>query len=124
MPDFRTALRKARRNLHDHMKVPALYIAYTGADPVAVSVRDFTRINDTGDMGKSSDGYAVISNSAPRLIFFRDELENARVGAVFSVADGVAYRVERTSPPNDETRTVEVTPLSASEAQGLPLPDA
>lgn len=120
---FRTILRKGRRDLHEHMKVAALYIAFDGAEPVAVDIRDHSRFVGTGDMGSRAKGFAEVAEVTPKIIFFRDQLEDARFGAVFSVAAGEAYRVERTDPPNDETRTAYVTPLSAVEAEGLPLPE-
>ena len=119
---FREVLRKGRGDLHDHMKVPALYIAYEGATPLPVFVRDFTKFEDTGDMGSRTKGYANFAQATPRILFFRETLEDARHGAIFSIAEGEAYRVERTDPPNDITRTADVTPLSAEEADGLPLP--
>jgi len=121
---FRTILRKGRRDLHEHMKVAALYIAFDGAEPVAVDVRDHSRFVGTGDMGSRVKGYAEVAEVVPKIIFFRDQIEDARYGAVFSIAEGEAYRVERTDPPNDETRTAYVTPLSAEEAAGLPVPVA
>lgn len=105
------------------MKVPALYIAFSGAEPLPVDVRDHSRFVGTGDMGSRTKGYAEVAEVTPKIIFFRDQLEAARYGAVFSIAAGEAYRVERTDPPNDETRTAYVTPLSAEEADGLPLPE-
>ena len=120
---FREILRKGRGYLHDHMKVAALYIAFDGATPLPVYIRDFTKYEDTGDMGKRNKGYATFAQVTPRIIFFRSTLENARHGSIFSIAPGEAYRVERTDPPNDITRTADVTPLSTAEAEGLPVPD-
>lgn len=120
---FREILRKGRGDLHDHMKVAALYIAFEGATPLPVYIRDFKKYEDTGDMGKRNKGYATFAQVTPRIIFFRSTLENARHGSIFSIAPGEAYRVERTDPPNDITRTADVMPLSAAEAEGLPVPD-
>ncbi len=120
---FREILRKGRRDLHDHMKVPALYIAYDGATPIPMYVRDFTKFEDTGDMGSRNKGYATFAQITPRIIFMRNTLEDARHGAIFSIAPGEAYRVERTDPQNDITRTADVTPLSDEEMVDLPVPD-
>lgn len=119
---FREILRKGRRDLHEHFKVPALYIAFDGAVPVPVDLRDHTRFVETGDMGSKVKGYASMAEVTPKIIFFRDQLEDARNGAVFSIAIGEAYRVERTDPPNDETRTAHVTPMAPEETLGLPVP--
>lgn len=119
---FREILRKGRRDLHDHMKVPALYIAYPGATPLAVDVRDFTRVSSTGDQGSRAKGYAEMADIQPRILFFRDQLEDARYGAIFSIAAGEAYRVERTDPSNDLTRIADVSPVPAAEAATLPVP--
>ena len=120
---FRKILRKGRRDLHDHMKAPALYIAFEGAEPLPVTVRDHSRFVGTGDMGSRVKGFAEVAEVTPKIIFFRDQLEDARYGSVFSIAPGEAYRVERTDPPNDEPRTPYLTPLSGAEAEGLPLPE-
>jgi len=118
----RDILEKARRDLHEHLKVPALYIAYAGATPVPVDVRDHTRFTETGALGGSS-GHAEMVDVVPRLLFFLNQLPNARSGAIFSIAPGEAYRVERTTPRNWLTRFAEVTPLSAADAAGLPVPE-
>lgn len=119
---FREILQKGRRDLHDQLKVPALYIAFDGAVPLQLNVRVSSRIADTGDMGSRTKGYAAVSEITPRIIFFLEDLADARNGATFSIEEGEAYRVERTEPPNGITRTAQVTQLSAAEAAGLPLP--
>ena len=119
---FREILRKGRRDLHEHMQVAALYIAYAGAVPKPVTIRDQTRVVETGDQGSKVKGYASITEIEPRIIFMVDELADARVGALFSVAEGEAYRVERTEPANDITRTAYVTQLNPADTEGLPVP--
>lgn len=121
---FREILRKARRDLHEQLEVPALYIAHTGAAPVALTVRLHTQVVETGNQGASSKGYAEISEVTPRIVFMRDALEDARYGAIFSIAADEAYQVERTAPPNDISRTADVTVLSDEGRVGLPVPDA
>lgn len=119
----REVLRKGRRDLHDYLKVPALYIAFEGAEPLPLTVRDFTRVADVGDIGPASKGFAERVEITPRIIFLRDQLEDARNGAIFSISAGEAYRVERTDPPDGISRIAYVTPLSAAEASGLPVPE-
>jgi len=118
---FRDIVNKARRDLHEHMKVPALYLANASAAPLPVDVRDHTKFVITGQEAGNSAS-AEMSDSTPRILFFIDQLANARHGAIFSFAPGEAYRVERTTPPNGITRFAEVTQLSAAEAAGLPVP--
>lgn len=119
---FREVLRKGRRDLHDHMLVPALYIAFDGATPIPVDVRVQRQFVQTADMGSKVKGYAQMVEINPRVTFLVEQLADARHGAIFSIAEGEAYRVERTDPPNDITRSADVVPLSQSEATGLPLP--
>ena len=119
---FREVLRKGRRDLHYQLQVAALYIAFEGAVPLAVTVRDHTSTVQTGDQGSKAKGYAQMAEVDAHLVFMRADLEDARHGAIFSIAAGEAYRVERTDPPNDITRTAYVSPLSADEADGLPVP--
>lgn len=120
---FREILRKGRGDLHAHLQVPALYIAYDGATPLPVSVRDHTRFVETGDAGSRAKGFANVADVTPKILFMVAELPDARYGAIFSIAAGEAYRVERTDPRNDITRTAYVTPLSKNEAIGLPVPE-
>lgn len=119
---FREVLRKGRRDLHDQLQVAALYIAFDGAAPIPVTVRDHTRVIETGDEGSRAKGYAQMVEIEARLVFLRAELDDARNGAIFSLSPGEAYRVERTDRANDITRTAYVSPLSAAEAAGLPVP--
>lgn len=120
---FREVLQKGRRELHDHMEVPALYIAFDGADPVPVSIRVHRQFAQTADMGSKTKGYAQMVEVTPRVIFLVEQLADARNSAIFSVAAGEAYRVERTDPPNDITRTADVSIIPAVETVGLPVPE-
>lgn len=119
---FREVLQKGRRDLHDHMEVAALYIAYDGADPVPVDIRVHRQFVQTADMGSKTKGYAQMVEVTPRVIFLVEQLADARNGAIFSVAAGEAYRVERTDPTNDITRTADVSIVPAAEAVDLPVP--
>ncbi|WOE76318.1 hypothetical protein [Alterisphingorhabdus coralli] len=106
------------------MKTEALFIAYNGAVPIPVTIRDSLRSTTTGDQGSSTNGYAEMADDVPMIVFLVAELADAKHGSIFSVAPGEAYRVERTFPPNDITRKAEVVRLSDSEAAGLPVPEA
>jgi hypothetical protein len=56
------------------------------------------------------------------VIFLVEQLADARNGGIFSVVAGEAYRVERTDPTNDITRTADVSIMPLAETIGLPIP--
>jgi hypothetical protein len=119
---FREVLRKGRRDIHEQLEVPALYIAFDGADPVPVDIRVHRQFAQTGDMGSKVKGYAQMVEVSPRVIFLVEQLADARNGGIFSVVAGEAYRVERTDPTNDITRTADVSIMPLAETIGLPIP--
>lgn len=104
-----------RRDVHDTMCVPAIYLARTAATPVAVSVRLHTRFESVGAAG-AGEGYGEITDITPRIKFARSEVANPLHKALIAVSATEAYRVSHTRPPDDEWIVAEVTQLSAAEA--------
>jgi len=104
--------------------VAALYIPVSGATPVPCTVRVHRKTQDpmTGDL-QSMNGAAQSAVPEDRIIFFLPDLPAIRrTNAIVSVEDGEAYKIDFLYPPRDEWQTARVTPLSATEADGLPLP--
>lgn len=127
MQAFRDIKRRARRDLHQRMRVPALYIATPGATPKAVHVRVHTKFEDSGDFSERDIGNALRHDKAPRLIFMIDELVAQGAyplarNAIVSVEPGEAYRIGATEPPDDITITADVSPVPAAQTTGLPVP--
>lgn len=116
---------QARRDLHEAMRVPALYLPEWPGDPadaIPCHVRVHTRFEALGDMVGTSLGYAETRETTPKLIFWREEVEPVG-GSVVSVEIGEAYRVSTVDPKDGLTITAFVAPLSAAESVGLPVPE-
>lgn len=117
-----------RRDVHVEASVAALYIPVPNATPVPVTVRVHRRLDGPtiGDAGAFSgfSNEATMAITEDRLRFFRSQLpDHLRQNAVVSVEQGEAYRVEFWYPRDDQFITARVTPLTESEAAGLPFPN-
>lgn len=126
MRNWRDHKRKMRRGVHQTMCVPALYLHAPGATPFPLTVRGphNKRPLQVGDL-PGQDGWAEREDTQPRLIFLRSELpEHFRQGAIVSVETGEAYRLAVFLTPDDIIQAVEVEPLDAEDAAGLPVHEA
>lgn len=127
--NFREIKRKARRDLHRVMRVPALYIATTGATPVPVHVRVHTKFEDVGEISERDVGNASRHEKTPTILFMIDELESHNVewwklprNAVVSVEPGEAYKIDNTFPADDITVSAQVTVMPPRDSKDLPVP--
>lgn len=128
--DIRSIRRKARRDLHSALRVPAVYVPKLGA-PVLVHVRDHTkfRVNAIEGAVRSGNGQMVDRQEmAPSIIFMRDELAQLGVtlirGGIISIERDEAYRLENAEAPDDITVKWFVTSINnVAELNGLPLPE-
>lgn len=128
---------KARETVHQTMKVRCVYLA-TGAPPDSNSasgdglpeldVRIHEHQTEAGDQAGTSLNSAQRFTVDPQAIFWRADLIAAGItlvrNAVISVSDGEAYRLGPVQPHDQETISVPITRLTASQAAGLPLPEA
>ena len=121
---LRDILRSARRDLHQVMQVPALYLA-AGLDPLPVSVRLLTeKPKAVGDLAGSRIHYAQTEETTPKILFMRDEVDRPLRNAVVSVEPGEAYRIDFIYPSDDITVSASVVRLDAADCAGLPIPEA
>ena len=131
MIGIRDIRRKARRELHDAMKVPAYYIPPTGA-PVLLHVRDHTkfRVNAIEGAVRSGNGQMVDRQEmAPSIIFMRDEVAAAGItlvkNGIVSIERDEAYRLQNAEAPDDITVKWFVTAIThVTELAALPVPEA
>lgn len=128
MPNIREIKRKARRDLHKHLSLLALYLVPSATPneyetPIPVTVRVHTKFDALGDMKGTNFHYAEKQETVPKIIFMRDQILKPVRHAIVSVDLGEAYRIDNTLPPDDITIAAEVTRLSAVETLGLPIPD-
>lgn len=127
MQSFRDIKRKARQDLHSHMKVLAYYIPSTNSDPITLHVRIQTKWGATTMDTPTNSGSLVERQSAfPKILFMLDELAEKSVklrrNAIISVAEGEAYRLEASEPFDFISQSWIVTQLDAGDAEGLAYP--
>lgn len=120
MAGFRALRERSRLALHRALEVPALYIQ--GANPpLLIHVRVHTEWGATGDVKGTSFAYAERQDISPEIVFLVSEIV-PKNGAIISVAEGEAYRVDNVSMPENITVKAEVAKLTVSQTAGLPLP--
>lgn len=134
---FRDIKARARGTVHSTMQVAALYLVenpdYVSPtetpdedqyDETPVNVRVHSGEIALGDMKGTNFHFSQREEENPSIIFLYSEMPSPERNAIVSVADGEAYRVDHVKPRDNLTVTAECLRLSASEATGLPLPEA
>lgn len=129
MESFRDLKRRSRRVVHDRMKVPALFIASTGASGIPITVRIHRGFDQSGDLGgRNNDWMSREDVKEPSLVFMNDELASAGITParlwVISVQAGEAYIIDRMEPPDDISVKAHVTRLETADTVGLPVPES
>ena len=112
MNRFREMKRQARRQLHEHLSEPALYLADTSADPVSCTVRLHLKFDEVGELLRG--GFADRQELTPRILFLGEQVQPVRNGVVITQDMG-AWRVDNDLPPDDITITAEVVRLTKSQ---------
>ena len=115
---FRDAKRRIRRQLHAHAAEPVWYLAATGSDPVAATVRLHLNMSELGELLRG--GFADRAELTPRIIFLRSQVVPVR-DAIVVTRDLGAYYVDHDHAPDDITVTAEVVKMTPSQIteQGL-----
>lgn len=108
---------RARRDLHNAMRVPAFY--YLGGDadasPAPCHVRVHTKFGaQLGDLKGTNFSYAETEAQIQKLLFWIEELDPDNQGVVMiSAIEG--YRINHVHPRDGATRTVEVAELDEAD---------
>lgn len=127
MSNLRDIKRNARRDLHEAMSIPALFLATVDDPGTPITVRIHSKWDALGMQG-AENGLASRRELKPKILFMRSELAAAEIeikrNAIVSVEPGEAYRLDNADAPDDISVTFFVTVLSATEAAGLPFPVA
>lgn len=113
---------RARADLHNAMKLPAIYIAPgAGGAPTDCGIRVHHRTKPFGDM--AGFDYAPVERveDVPEIVALLAEVSPER-GGVFSIAASEAYAVETVLLPDGITVTCQVSRLSEADSAGLPVP--
>lgn len=121
---FRDLKAKARRDLHDRMKVPAYYFAPGSAVAALCDVRVHTKLNkQQGDLAGTNFSYAEQEEHIPALLFWRSQIDPDNKAVVMISADE-GYRVNHVRQPDGLTVTAEVVQLTAAERAAYTYPGA
>lgn len=123
MRSVRDIKKRARSDVHDHMRVAALYLETPTSFPVPCHVRVHTKFAALGDMKGTSFSYAEREDVNPKLIFWRADGIEPQRNAIVSVEPGEAYQIDHVSPADGQTVTVTVVLLDPEDAANLPVPD-
>lgn len=130
MATLREIKRKAKRKLHDIMLVPALYLLPNPVgspspyqDPVPVNVRVHSKFKLNGDQVGTNFNSAERHEDIPQIVFDRFQISMPARGAVISIEQGEAYRIDNVKPSDDDFITARCTRLRLAETVGLPLPE-
>jgi hypothetical protein len=124
MRSKRDIIRRARRDVQEHLCVPALYLPTRDATPVPCAVRVHTSNAALGNLSGSNFGYAERVEFTPSVLIWREDITAPVRNAIISVEPGEAYLIDYVAPPDDLTIKANVVPLSAAEAAGLPVPES
>lgn len=117
---------QARRDLHSHAQVPALYVSPApGVEPRLISVRLHHKPEMIGGL-TGDKAWANKSEIKVTVVVLREQLTNPPNGGIFSFAQGEAYRINKTDKPDGITVTCHVTKIADADTADLPypLPDA
>lgn len=114
---------RARRDLHEAMKVAASYYASEAAAPALVHVRVHTKWVEQGDLKGTNLNYAETEDTAERIVFDRAEVSNPPRSSFVVISAEEGYWVNHTEPPDGITITAEVSPMKATELAGKTLPE-
>lgn len=120
MAGWRDIKRQMRRDVHETMLVPAIYVASLTAAPLAVNVRPHIQFATSGVEGVG-EGFADMLDVTPRIRFDRREIDVPSQNAYVAVGPDEIYRVDASRPPDDTFIYANVTQLSVADARALPF---
>lgn len=127
---FRDIKRKMRRDVHNTMKLPAIYIEPKTGNTGLLHVRThygFIANAIEGAVRAGSGSMIDRRDEDARLIFMLDEIAESGLrlakNGIVSVYRGEAYRLEYSDPTDDITVKWFVTRITdTSELEDLPIP--
>lgn len=115
MSTFREQKRAARRQVHEVMAEPVLYLESAATkDPVVVTCRLHINFTELGDLLGVRAGFAERQETTPRVIFMNDQVVPVS-NAIIITKDMGAFRINNDLPPDDITTTAEVTEVMERE---------
>lgn len=118
---------EARAEVHDYFKIPVMFSADGGVSWRPVFCRFHESVNPDGEQLGSGGAQITISSSNPQAVFRKaDVLDLNSRGALVSVAEGKAYKIDRAAPADLYGYVVvsmAPAPLPKPPHAPYPLPD-
>lgn len=115
MSTFREQKRQARRQLHNELAEPVLYLSKRDAVPVRVTCRLHVKFEELGDLANVRVGFGDRQEVVPRIIFLNEQVKPSLDGYVITKDMG-AYKLDNDAPPDDITTAVNVTIVAPGSA--------
>lgn len=122
-PALRDIKRKARRDLHEAMRIPVVYLRTRTSKPIIIHVRLHNNFEQVGSLAGGRVFPAQMENLNPQVIFDLNEIPEPEDGATLSFDRGEAYVVDHTLQPDGSYMHAYVTRLLADRTVGLPILD-
>ena len=113
---------KARRDLHNAMKVPASYYSDDATYVGLIHVRVHTKWTQQGDLKGTNLNYAETEDATPKVLFDRLEVASPPRNCYVVISAAEGYRINQTKPADGEFITAECAPMTAAELAGKVLP--
>lgn len=124
---LRDIKRRARRDLHDEMQVPAMFLVDLLSPGVLIHVRVHVKFDQVGKITARNSEWMLVEDKAPEIVFMRDELAEKGLtlvrNVVISVEVGEAYTIDRLKAPDDISITAVVNVMRPEDTEGLAVPE-
>ncbi len=123
---IREIRRKSNRDLHDKMKVPALYYPLgqnpNEFEPETIHIRAHSKTVNAGEQAGTSLGYAEMREDTPKVIFDLLEAPTPRRLDVVMLTVTEGYRVDHVDPVSGEFQNTAAVHLSTAELATFSAP--
>lgn len=116
MTTFREQKRQARRQLHEALSEPALYLPERTGDPIEVTVRLHLNFSLLGDLLATRVGFGDAHEMTPRIVFWNSEVAPTRDAHVITKDMG-AFFIDNVQDPDDVTTTAFVSKVFPETAR-------
>jgi len=114
----------SRQALHEFMSRPAVFYDHSGSLVGNVTARFHDESKMVGDLAGTNLSYAEHIERPTTLVLWKSELlATVKRGAEFIFTTDEGWLVDTVEPADNQTITVRVSPMSATDLAGKQLPD-
>lgn len=111
--------RKARRDLHEHARVPAVYLAYAAAEAVGIRPRVHDAVDMSGLGQNVLQGLGERFESEPGIVFDLEEIANPESQAYVILGPEEGYRTTVSEPARDGFQKFRAVRMDAADVADL-----